>query len=136
MPRLWLNLFVDQSGVSPQSQAITVSEIAKTLGLPLNLIESDHSGSVILSNNQLSSYGNAEVYLKITFRNGTFSYLSAPLHTSVEVQDVEFLELSIVFLTGPPGTPYRALVNAHCVYEVLGQTTTGPEPITGVGLNP
>ena len=33
--------------------------------------------------------------------------------------DVASLELDILFLVGPAGTQYRALVNAHCVYEVL-----------------
>ncbi len=72
-----------------------------------------------MTNNGISSYGDAEVYLKINFQNGTFRYLSAPLHTSVEVLDVASLELDILFLVGPTGTQYRALINAHCVYEVL-----------------
>ena len=40
------------------------------------------------------------------------------LRCCVEVLDVASLELNILFLAGPTGTPCRAL-NAHCVYEVL-----------------
>ena len=43
--------------------------------------------------------------LKINFQNGTFKYLSAPLHTPVEALDVASLELNIIFLVGPTGTP-------------------------------
>ncbi len=72
-----------------------------------------------LNENGLSAYGDSEVYLKINLQNGTFRYLSAPLHTPVEVLDAVSLELNIIFQVGPPGTSYRALVNAHCAYEVL-----------------
>jgi hypothetical protein len=37
----------------------------------------------------------------------------------VDVQNVASLELNIICLVGPPGAAYRALVNAHCVYQVL-----------------
>jgi hypothetical protein len=37
----------------------------------------------------------------------------------MDVLDVASLELNILFLVGPVGTPDRALVNAPCVYEVL-----------------
>ena len=67
--------------------------------------------------NGLTSYGDSEVYLKINYQDGRSRYLSAPLHTPVEVADIASLELSLIFLVGPAGTPYRALVNAHCVYE-------------------
>ena len=96
-----------------------LSDVAVLNAREVRIYESNRSGAVIMTHNGLSSYGDAEVYLKINYQNGTFRYLSAPLHTAVEVQDVASLELNILFLVGPSGTPYRALVNAHCVYEVL-----------------
>ena len=87
--------------------------------IAIRILESDQSGAVTMEDRGLASYGDAEVYLKINYQSGAFRYLSAPLHTPVEVLDVDSLELNILFLVGPPGTPYRALVNAHCVYEIL-----------------
>jgi hypothetical protein len=119
MARQWLNVFIDQGGNAPASQWVKLGDIAQLNAKAIRIFESDRSGSVIMTHNGLSSYGDSEVYLKINFQNGTFRYLSAPLHTPVEVLDVASLELNILFLVGPPGTPYRALVNAHCVYEIL-----------------
>ena len=119
MARQWLNVFIDQGGNAPASPLVKGSDIANLNAKAIRIIESDRSGAVVMTNNNLSSYGDAEVYLKINFTNGTFRYLSAPLHTPVEVLDVASLELNILFLVGPQNTPYRALVNAHCVYEVL-----------------
>jgi hypothetical protein len=119
MARQWLNVFIDQAGNSPASQWIKLGDIAQLNARAIRIFESDRSGGVTMTHNGLSSYGDAEVYLKINFQNGNFRYLSAPLHSPVEVLDVASLELNILFLVGPAGTPYRALVNAHCVYEVL-----------------
>jgi hypothetical protein len=119
MARQWLNVFIDQAGVSPGTQMVKLGDTAQLNAKAVRLIESDRSGAVIMTHNGLSSYGDAEVYLKINFQNGTFRYLSAPLHTPVEVLDVASLEVDILFLVGPTGTQYRALINAHCVYEVL-----------------
>ncbi len=118
MATQWLNVYIDQNGVSPASQLVKASDIAQLNAATVRLLESDRSGLVIITHSGLSSYGDSEVYLKINFMNGTFRYLSAPLHTPVEVADVASLELNILFLVGPSGTQYRALVNAHCVYEV------------------
>lgn len=119
MGRQWLNVFVDQSGQAPASNWVTAADLAQLGGQSVSILESDRSGGVTMENRALTSYGDAEVYLKITFQNGTFRYLSAPLHTPVECLDVDSLELNVLFLVGPQGTPYRALVNGHCVYEVL-----------------
>jgi hypothetical protein len=119
MARQWLNVFIDQGGSAPASQWVKASDIASLNAKAIRIFESDRSGSVIMTHNGLSSYGDSEVYLKINFQDGSFRYLSAPLHTPVEVLDVASLELNILFLVGPPGTSYRALVNAHCVYELL-----------------
>ena len=119
MARQWLNVYIDQGGNAPSPPAVKLSDVAVLNAREVRIYESNRSGAVIMTHNGLSSYGDAEVYLKINYQNGTFRYLSAPLHTAVEVQDVASLELNILFLVGPSGTPYRALVNAHCVYEVL-----------------
>lgn len=119
MARQWLNVFIDQGGTAPASQWIKLGDTAQLNAKAIRIFESDRSGAVIMMHNGLSSYGDAEVYLKINFQNGSSRYLSAPLHTPVEVLDVGSLELDILFLVGPAGTSYRALVNAHCVYEVL-----------------
>ena len=119
MARQWLNVFIDQGGTAPASEWVKLGDVAQLNAKAIRIFESDRSGSVIMTQSGLASYGDAEVYLKINFTNGTFRYLSAPLHTMVEVLDVASLELNILFLVGPPGTTYRALVNAHCVYEVL-----------------
>jgi hypothetical protein len=115
----WLNVFIDQAGNSPASGSITLGDVAQLNANVVRILESDRSGSVFMTQNLLSSYGDPEVYLKINFSNQTFRYLSAPLHTPVIVQNVASLELNIITLVGPPGTAYHALVNAHCVYEVL-----------------
>ncbi len=119
MARQWLNVFIDQGGNAPAAQWVKLGDTAQLNAKAIRIFESDRSGAVVMTHNGIASYGDSEVYLKINFQNGTFKYLSAPLHTPVEVLDVASLELNILFLVGPAGTPYRALVNAHCVYEVL-----------------
>ena len=119
MARQWLNVFIDQGGAAPASELVKLGDVVQLNATAIRIFESDRSGSVIMTHNGLVSYGDAEVYLKINLQNGAFRYLSAPVHTPVEVLDVASLELNILFLVGPPGTAYRALVNAHCVYEVV-----------------
>ena len=119
MPTDWLNVFIDQSGNSPATQWIKLSDSAVLNGKTVRIFESERSGSIVLTQNGISSYGDPEVHLKINLQNGNFRYLSAPLHTPVDVQNVASLELDIICLVGPPGAAYRALVNAHCVYQVL-----------------
>ena len=48
-----------------------------------------------------------------------FQIVCLLLHTPIDVEKVWSVELVILFLTSPTGTPYRAFVNAHCVYEVI-----------------
>ena len=119
MARDWLNVFIDQTGASPATEWVKASDIAQLNGQSIRIFESDRSGGVVISHSGISSYGDAEVYLKINLQSGTSRYLSAPLHAPVEVLNVASLELNILFLVGPSGTTYRALVNAHCVYEAL-----------------
>jgi hypothetical protein len=119
MAKEWLNVFVDQSGSSPASQWVTATDVVKVNGATLRLWESDRSGAVTMNRNDVAAYGDAEVFLTIAYQNGSSRFLSAPLHTPVDVSGVASLTLTILFLTGPPGTSYTALVNGHCVYEVL-----------------
>jgi hypothetical protein len=117
--RQWLNVFVDQAGQAPATQWVKADDVVQLSGQSIRIFESDRSGAVTMENRGVVGYGDAEVYLKINYQSGASRYLSAPLHTPVEVLDVASLELNILFLVGPPGTSYRALVNAHCVYEIL-----------------
>jgi hypothetical protein len=119
MPRAWLNVFVDQSGVSPAAEWIKASSSVVTNGRTVRIWESNRSGSVIISDAARFAYGDAEVYLKLTLTDGTFTYLSAPVMTQLDVPNVQDLELNLLFLVGPAGANYRALVNGHCIYEVL-----------------
>jgi hypothetical protein len=119
MPREWLNVFVDQSGASPASEWIKSSVSVNTNGRRVRIWESNRSGSVIISDPGRLAYGDAEVYLKLTFTDGTYKYLSAPVMTQIDVPNLQDLELNILFLVGPVGANYRALVNGHCIYEVL-----------------
>ncbi len=126
MAKEWLNLYTDQSGISPAAGTVTVTESINVLGRAITLLETDHSGSVIVEREGIASYGDPEVYLNIIYTDGSSKYFSAPLHTSFEVESVRTLQLCVVFLTGPAGTPYRALVNAHCIFELLGWTVFDP----------
>ena len=119
MATQWLNVFMDQGGTAPNPPQVKLADVVQLNGKKIRILESDRSGAVILTQNGLTRYGDAEVYLKINFQNGTFKYLSAPLHTPVEVPDVASLELNIMCVVGPPGTPYRAFINGHCVYKVI-----------------
>ena len=84
------------------------------------------------SGGQLTTCGDAEVYVRIGLTNNTFRYLSGPLNTPVDVSNVANLRLGMILPAGTfdpatlggPTTPvtevrYRAMINAHLVYEVL-----------------
>jgi hypothetical protein len=124
MATQWLNHFVDLRGVwvAGQPEEHQSSEVVTIGGGNVRIHESDRSGSVVMApaGSTLASYGDPEVFLRVTHRDGAWEYLSAPLHTPVEVANVETLELWVLFWIGQAGCPsvtYRAFVNAHCVYE-------------------
>jgi hypothetical protein len=119
MAKEWLNVFVDHAAHSPSTQSVTEKDTKQIGDRTVRLYESDRSGSVTWFDGVLPVYGDAEVYLKINFSKGGFRYLSAPLHTPIDVPGVESLVLNVLFQTGPTGWHYHALVNAHCIYEVL-----------------
>ena len=88
----------------------------------LRVHETSRSGAALLSavGAPLVAYGDAEVYLKITFASGGFEYLSAPLRTPIEFALVSELELNILYLVGNQACTsvrYQALFNAHCIFE-------------------
>src|SRR5262249_15601549 len=111
---------VTQPGAA-QEWIIAPPDILQLDGKPVRIHESDRSGAVLMSAQGLVCYGDAEVYLKINFPGTppTFRYLSAPLHTPVDVVGVRSVVLLLLPLPVPAGTHYNALVNAHCVYELL-----------------
>jgi hypothetical protein len=119
MAKEWLNVFVDHGAHSPSTQSVKGQHSAQINGKTVRLYETDRSGSVTWFDGVIPVYGDAEVYLKINFSKGGFRYLSAPLHTPIDVPDVESLELNVLFQSGPTGWHYHALVNAHCIYEVI-----------------
>jgi hypothetical protein len=121
-----LNAFIDSEGkwTPGRNTYLKFSKSVKLNGVTVRIHETSRSGTALLSpqGRALSSYGDAEVYLKITYADAHFEYLSAPLHTSFEFADVQELELNIVFLVGNAGCEavfYRVLFNAHCIYELV-----------------
>lgn len=119
MPRQLLNVFMDQAGVSPPNGLVEARAAAQINGRRVRLWESNRSGTVILEGAERHAYGDPEVYLQINFAGGGFQYLSAPLMTQIDFDNVGSIDLAVLFPTGPAGTPYRALVNGHCIYEIL-----------------
>lgn len=127
----WLNHFVDQSGQWSTGQPMHLessNDITFTAagGRDLRLHETSRSGSVLLSpqGGELIGYGDAEVYLTITFADTSkpSQYRSAPLSTPIEVDGVRNLRLSLLIPIGNPGcssVQYMAIVNGHCVFERL-----------------
>lgn len=126
MGKKWINHYVYLLGewVNGQPESITSSEGVNLGGVNVRLWETSRSGSVLLSpvDGMLASYGDPEVYLTITYTDDTWEYLSAPLTTPVDLVSVASIELSVLFWVGNTGcskVAYRAMVNAHCVYEQI-----------------
>ena len=102
-----------------RAQHLDARDTVQIDGKAVRLYELDRSGSVTWFDGVLPVYGDAEVYLKINFSKGGFRYLSAPLHTPPRCREWSSLELHVLVQTGPTGWHYHALVNGHCVYEVI-----------------
>jgi hypothetical protein len=127
----WLNHYVDQSGQWSAGQTMHLESsndvtFTATTGRDLRIHETSRSGSVLLSpqGGELMGYGDAEVFLTISFADTSkpSQYRSAPLATPIEVEGVRNLRLSLLIPIGNPGcasVQYRALVNAHCIFERL-----------------
>ena len=120
MAKQWLNLFVAKAeNAGNTSRAIDATETVKFKGgAIIRLWESERSGGVVFDSDEHFSFGNSEVYLTITFKDGSSRFLSAALHTDIILKDVTELSVSIL-MPLPAGVAYSAFVNAHCVYEVL-----------------
>jgi hypothetical protein len=119
-----LNHYLDAEGVwnKGQREYLKSSKSAVLDKSGLKIYETSRSGVATLSpvGAEVASYGDAEVYLKIIYKNGNFDYLSAPLATSIEFSNVQELELNILYLVGNAACDqisYRAMFNAHCIYE-------------------
>jgi hypothetical protein len=132
MPPTWLNLFTNSPGAWQPGQddwvEIGTDQAITPLGATVRLYETSRSGYVTLSptGGQLTACGDAEVFVRIDTTSNTYTYLSAPLTTPVDVTNVANLRLGIVAPIGPVGSTgpitevrYRVIVNAHLVYEVL-----------------
>jgi hypothetical protein len=108
-----------------QTEYLKASKTVNLDGADLRIYETARSGMAILSTStslarRPASYGDCEVYLKIIYANGGFDYLSAPLGTTIEFSNVKELELNILYVVGNVGFYrifYRAMFNAHCIYE-------------------
>jgi hypothetical protein len=124
MAKELLNLYLDTQGQwLPGQPAQVKSQKAVNLnGADLRVHETSRSGAALVSGAgaPLIGYGDAEVYLKITYANGVSEYLSAPVGTPIEFAGVNELELNLLYVVGNPactGVRYRAFFNAHCIFE-------------------
>lgn len=124
MAKELLNLYLDTQGQwLPGQPAEVKSQKAVNLnGADLRVHETSRSGAALVSGAgaPLTGYGDAEVYLKITYANGVSEYLSAPVGTPIEFAGVNELELNLLYVVGNPactGVRYRAFFNAHCIFE-------------------
>lgn len=131
MAKTWLNLYSNPEGEWRRGQSEVVEAQATTGdlgGATVKICETSRSGCVTLSpvGERLTSYGDAEVYLRIRFADGRSQFLSAPLATEIEVANVQSIELSTLIVVGNTAVErifYRGAVNAHCVYEIVEGTT-------------
>ena len=132
MPPTSLNFYSNYPGVwsPPQNDVLElgVDRAINPVGATVRLHETSRSGYVALSptGGELTVCGDAEVFVRIDFANNTYDYLSAPLSTPVDVQNVANLRLGIVAPVGSVASQgpvtevrYRVVVNAHLIYEVL-----------------
>jgi len=124
MAKELLNHYLDVEGEwrRGQPEYLKAAKSVTLNGANLRLYETSRSGMAVLSpvGERLTSYGDTEVYLKIIYTNGSSEYLSAPLGTTIEFSNVQELELNILYLVGNAACDrifYRAMFNAHCIYE-------------------
>ena len=126
MANLLLNHWLDAEGEWERGERETLksSKSVNLDGAGLRIHETSRSGMAVLSpvGAGITSYGDAEVYLKIIYAEGGSEYLSAPVNTPIEFHKVRELELNILYLVGNSSCDrisYRALFNAHCIYETF-----------------
>ena len=145
----WLNVWIDKIGADDQgnflvfSKPVTFSSNGTTR---VRLHESERSGAIIFetyadpvtsvevvteipnrpSPLSMTSYGSAEVYLAVSTDRAR-RFLSAPLHTDIDLRGIRQLEL-IILAPLPArlrGTRYvyRTNLNGHCVFSVRDGTS-------------
>jgi hypothetical protein len=124
-----LNYYQNAIGIwsPPQADAVDYYGIDLPItppGATVRLHSSSRSGMVNLSpkGGSLTSNGDIEVFVQVSFTNNTYTYVSAPLNTPIDFQDVAQLRLGVLFVVGNPGCTeiaYRAYFNANLVYEIL-----------------
>lgn len=125
MAKTWINHFIAENGTWTPAQPVARESAAQanfTTPATVRLYETARSGFVLFGAETGFSCGEPEVYLKINLSTGGYRYLSAPLGSSLDVENVSSLQLYILYSVAAPGAtsvPYRAWINAHCVYEVL-----------------
>jgi hypothetical protein len=98
-------------------------------GRDICIHEIDRSGSVLLSTVEpdprpLMGYGDAEIFVTISFATGLDEDLSGPLHTPIRVDGVSNLRLNLRILVGHESLDsidYIAVVSAHCIFERLSE---------------
>jgi hypothetical protein len=124
MAKELLNHFLDMQGQwqTGQAEYLKAQKAVNLNGAGLRIHETSRSGAALLSaaGAPLAAYGDAEVYLKITFSNGASEFLSAPVRTSIDFARVRELELNILYPVGNAACTsirYRAMFNAHCIFE-------------------
>jgi hypothetical protein len=130
MTKLWLNLFSNPEGEWHRGQTETIevrTTTADLSGATVRIYETSRSGCLTLSpvGADVASYGDAEVYLRIRFKDGSSQFLSAPLATEIEVDHVQSIELATLIVVGNSAAErirYRGAINAHCIYEVVAGT--------------
>jgi hypothetical protein len=124
MAKELLNHFLDVQGhwQPGQPEHLKAQRSVSLGGRGVRIHETARSGTALLSpaGAPLVAYGDAEVYLKISYARGGFEYLSAPVHTPIDFAGVSDLELNILYVVGNAACAsvrYRALFNAHCIFE-------------------
>jgi hypothetical protein len=127
----WLNHFVAQSGqwMPGQPEWLESSKevnFTATGGRDIRVHETARSGSVLLSpeGGDLTSYGDAEVFLTIIYAAGgqPQEHRSAPTKTPMQIDGVRTLRLSLLVPIGNAGCTtirWTTFVNGHCIFERL-----------------
>ena len=126
MTKQWLNQYVAIQGEWVPGQSGFLQNDANVnfgaRGADIRIYETARSGSVVLAPQgaTLTSSGDAEVFLTITYSDGRSENQSAPTITPMDLSGVSNLRVSTLVIVGNgacTGVHYVALVNAHCIYE-------------------
>ena len=108
MAPTWLNFSTSSAGVWRPGGPLDwldedfIDHPINPPGATVRLYETSRSGFATLSpsGGQLTTCGDAEVYVRIGLTNNTFRYLSGPLNTPVDVSNVANLRLGMILPAG------------------------------------